>query len=194
MIPSTRSRNGGFGMIEILVTLIILLTGLLGLAGLLTRSQQAELESYQRVQALILLQDMADRINTNRKVASCYALTTSSDGSPYLGTNYTGTPACAAGTAEQNTRADKDMLDWSLALEGAAEVQGGNKVGALLGARGCIQTIATDTYMVIVAWQGLSSTFAPTASCGNDLYGNDAQRRIVSQTLLIGDLSNLSVP
>ncbi|MGE5027346.1 MAG: prepilin-type N-terminal cleavage/methylation domain-containing protein, partial [Betaproteobacteria bacterium] len=50
-------RNAGFSMIEILVTLVILLIGLLGLAGLITRSQQAEMESYQRAQALILLQD-----------------------------------------------------------------------------------------------------------------------------------------
>ncbi|MDP2155736.1 MAG: type IV pilus modification protein PilV, partial [Sulfuricella sp.] len=60
-------RERGFGMIEVLVSLFILLTGLLGLAGLLARSQQAEMESYQRAQALVLLQDMVARINANRK-------------------------------------------------------------------------------------------------------------------------------
>lgn len=191
MISSTRRHNAGFGLIEILVTLIILLMGLLGLAGLLARSQQAEMESYQRVQALILLQDMVDRINANRKVASCYALTTAADGTPYLGTDYVGTPVCASGTAEQNSRAISDMTAWSDALKGAAELQGSTKVGALLGARGCIRTIATDTYMVIIAWQGLGSTAAPLSSlsCGNNLYGNEAQRRVVSQTLRIANLN-----
>ena len=39
------------------------------------RAQQAEVESYQRAQALVLLQDMVDRINANRKTAGCYAFT-----------------------------------------------------------------------------------------------------------------------
>lgn len=190
-MSSTCRHNAGFSMIEVLVTLIILLTGLLGLAGLLTRSQQAEMESYQRVQALILLQDMVDRINVNRKVAGCYALTTAVDGTPYLGTGFSGTFNCTTGTSEQNTRANNDMLEWSLALQGAAETQGSSKVGALLGARGCVRNIATDTYMVIVAWQGLGSTTAPlnSLSCGNNLYGNEAQRRVVSQTLRIANLN-----
>lgn len=190
MTSSTRRHDAGFGMIEILVTLVILLMGLLGLAGLLTRSQQAEMESYQRAQALILLQDMVDRINANRKVASCYALTTSSDGTPYLGTGYVGTPSCASGTSEQSSRANADMTAWSDALRGSSEIRGGANVGVMIGARGCIRNIATDTYMVIVAWQGLSSTTAPLSSlsCGNNLYGNEAQRRVVSQTLRIADL------
>ena len=33
-----------------------------GLAGLLVTTQQGEVESYQRKQATVLLQDMADRI------------------------------------------------------------------------------------------------------------------------------------
>lgn len=176
-------------MIEILVTLIILLMGLLGLAGLLARSQQAEMESYQRVQALILLRDMVDRINANRKVASCYALT-AANGAPSLGTGFSGSFSCTTGTSAQNARANNDMLEWSLLLQGAAELQGTAKVGALLGARGCIRNIATDTYMVIVAWQGLGTTSVPLSSlsCGNNLYGNEAQRRVVSQTLRIANL------
>ena len=56
--------------------MIILLVGLLGLAALMTNSQKAEAESYQRAQALLLLQDMVGRINANRAVAGCYAVTT----------------------------------------------------------------------------------------------------------------------
>lgn len=183
-------QSAGFSMIEILVTLVILLVGLLGLAGLLTHSQQAEMESYQRAQALILLQDMADRINANRKVAACYALTAATDGTPYLGTGYTGTPNCASGTAEQNYRANTDMTAWSNALQGASEIKGGANVGAMIGARGCIKTIATDTYMILVAWQGMSATSAPVASlaCANTLYGDEAQRRVVSTIFRIAKL------
>ena len=185
------SKCAGFGMLEVLVTLVILLSGLLGLAGLLTRSQQLEMESYQRAQALTLLQDMADRINANRKVAACYAVTTNAtSGTPYLGTNSSITPSCSSGTAAQYARANADLTDWHNLLSGSAETQGGANVGAMIGARGCVRQIATDTYMILVTWQGLGKTMAPNASlaCANSTYGDEAQRRVVSTTVSIANL------
>ena len=98
--PNISRGQSGFSMIEVLVTLIILLVGLLGLAGLMVQSQRSEVESYQRVQALILLKDMVGRINANRKVASCYAFTPTVLTNPaatgtFLGTGSTVAPACA---------------------------------------------------------------------------------------------------
>lgn len=178
-------------MLEVLVAMVILLSGLLGLAGLLTRSQQFEMESYQRSQALILLQDMVDRINANRKVAACYAITTNAtNGTPYLGTSSSVTPACASGTAAQLARANDDLTAWHSMLSGSAETQGGSNVGAMIGARGCIRQIATDTYLILVTWQGLAKTVAPNASlaCANTTYGDEAQRRVVSTTVSIANL------
>ena len=79
-------KNAGFSLIEVLVTILILMVGLLGLAGLQSRALTAQMEAYQRSQALILLKDMADRINANRNVASCYAVSTPSDTSLGTGT------------------------------------------------------------------------------------------------------------
>ena len=59
--------------------------GLLGVAGLQSRMQVAEVEAYQRTQAIVLLQDMVDRINANRVNAASYAT-----GSVTLGTGTTG--------------------------------------------------------------------------------------------------------
>jgi type IV pilus assembly protein PilV len=56
-------------MIEVLVSVVILLIALLGTAGLIARSGQSEMESYQRAQALTLLKDMVARINANRQAA-----------------------------------------------------------------------------------------------------------------------------
>lgn len=202
---SSLSQQTGFSMIEVLVTLIILLVGLLGMAGLMIQSQRSEMESYQRVQALILLQDMAARINTNRNVASCYAFTNATNGTPYLGTGSTlAVTACAAGTATQNAQVASDLGAWQSMLLGAAESSGGN-VGALLNGRGCISYDGTNLlaanngtsipgtgiYTISVAWQGLSSTFANTSAvCGQGLYGNETNRRVVSLTLRIGSVSN----
>lgn len=190
---SSPTRNAGFGMLEVLISMIIILVGLLGLAGLITLGQKAEMESYQRGQALILLQDMEDRINANRKVASCYAITTLGDASEFLGTDGLVPSACAIGTPEQQATRDQDLASWNDSLLGAAEVAGGGNVGAMLGARGCIEQLdaAENTYLISIAWQGLSSTFAPPAglACAKDLYGTDAQRRVVSTTLRIANLS-----
>src|SRR5688572_335142 len=85
------SRQAGASLIEVLVALAILMVGLLGLVGLMVQSQRAQLESYQRVQALLLVQDMAGRVAANKTVASCYAIAT-------IGTGNTTVPASTACT------------------------------------------------------------------------------------------------
>lgn len=186
--------QAGFSLIEVLVTLVILLLGLLGLAGAMVHSHRAETESYQRVQATILLQDMVARMNTNRDAVSCYAITTDAvAGAPFLGTDTTiGTPVCAAGTAAQQARAISDLQEWNDLLQGAAEIADEVNVGAMIGARGCVTYNAvTDVYLVSVAWQGLGKTAAPPASwsCGKGEYGaDDKLRRVVSVTVRIAAL------
>jgi type IV pilus assembly protein PilV len=149
-------RSSGFSLIEVLVTIVILLIGLLGLIGLQGRALSAQMESYQRAQALILAQDMVDRINANRKNAASYITTTP------LGTG----GSCPIGT----TTTDTDLCAWNNALQGAAETIGTSTVGAMIGARGCVfQQVAPGPgvaaiYQVVVAWQGISSTAAPDAS------------------------------
>jgi len=165
---SLNMRQSGFGMVEVLVTLIILLVGLLGLAGLMVQSQRSEMESYQRVQALVLLQDMAGRINANRNVAQCYAFTTASLGTPFVGTpsgtsSLTLPPACAATQASdptqftlaQQTQFQQDTAAWNTALQGAAESSGGNATGAMIGARGCVSYDGTNLLPEIDPQSGL---------------------------------------
>lgn len=189
-------RHAGFSMIEVLVTMIILLIGLLGLAGTMMQGQRSETESYQRMQALVLLQDMVSRINANRHAAPCYAFTSDATaGSPYLGTSANATPACTtAGSTTQRALAVQDMQAWSNLLAGAAETSGGNSVGAMNGARGCVSYDATaGIYQISVAWQGLGKTAAPPVSwaCAKGNYGtDDRMRRVVSVTLKIADLGS----
>jgi type IV pilus assembly protein PilV len=183
-LPSRSRRQRGATLIEILVSLVILMIGLLGLIGIMIQSQRAQLESYQRVQALTLVQDMAARINANRVAADCYQIAS-------IGTGYTATPdasACASGSTDQKTRVTKDLTDWNGLLKGAAEMSGSNQVGAILGARGCItKNTSSGVFQIAVAWQGNQTGGAPPASisCGSGSYGtDDGQRRAVSITLL----------
>ena len=196
---STRRHNSGFTMLEILISLFLIAVGLLGMLGLQAHATVAEFESYQRGQALILVQDMVDRINANRGAGLCYAITTdAATGSPQLGAGSAATTCTAAvGTVVTRAMADKDLADWDNALNGAAETKSGVNVGAMLSARGCVtQDLVTGNYRVAVAWQGMNPTIAPTAvdasaTCGLNQYGNEALRREVSITFRMADLDGV---
>jgi len=151
-------------MVEVLVTLVIIAIGLLGIAGLQARLQISEMESYQRSQALLLLRDMADRVATNRANAAAYVTGVT------MGTGH----APAADCSTLATLAARDLCQWSHALQGSAEVLGGARVGAMVGARGCVQQIPgmSNEYLITVAWQGLAPLAAPAANvtCGEAAY------------------------
>lgn len=199
-----RSRQTGVTMLEVMTSLLVTSLGLLGLAGLQVQVQQAEFESYQRGQALILLHDMVDRINNNRATLDCFAVTTnSSNGSPYLGVGAAAAPACGFSTAANNAMADTAMNEWDGLLKGSAEGKGGLSVGAMTGARGCVSYNAateltsptgtvlpgTGIFTVAVSWQGTADTVAPSVSCGNTLYGPETRRRTVATTFRIAALN-----
>lgn len=182
-----RTAQRGALMIEVLITIVICVIGLWGLAIVQSKLQQSEVESYQRSQALILLGDMSARMEINRLNAGDYA--TGADNP--VGADMT----CSTSTASVHAR---DMSEWCAALQGAAELSGTTRVGAMLGARGCIENIATDQYMITVAWQGLTPLGAPpdSVACGAGEYDesgtdcvNDLCRRAITTIVRIGDLA-----
>lgn len=59
----------GFGLIEVLVSVLILAIGLLGLAGLQAQSLRFNSEAYFRSQATLLAMDMSDRMRANYETA-----------------------------------------------------------------------------------------------------------------------------
>ena len=187
---SSPAAQQGTSLLEVLVTIVILAIGLLGLAGLQTRLQSSEIEAYQRSQALILLNDMASRIATNRSNAEAYITT-----SP-LGVGMT----CPTGTSTQLI----DAGQWCSALQGAAETLDSGSVGAMVGGRGCVEKVggaageAVGEYSITIAWQGLTAIAAPTSTCGQNLYNGssgsactgDKCRRTVTTIVRIGDLAS----
>lgn len=181
---STRAEYG-FTMLEVLITLVILAIGLLGVAGLQARMHIAELEAYQRAQAIFLLQDMVDRINANRKNGVSYVTATPrGTGNPVencIGAGYTGFQL--------------DLCEWSNALLGAAEKSsGGTNVGTMIGARGCITNPVPTMpreFVVSIVWQGITPTVAPlSTTCGQGAYGDDKTRRAMIARVKIGCLLN----
>lgn len=189
-------REAGVAMMESLTAMMVLLVGLLGIVGLQAKTQTSHFEAYQRAQALLLLDDMVNRLTANRYAALCYAVTDiGTGGIPYLGTDgadHRGNTTCTAavGTIQTRTTAERGMSDWDTLLKGAAEIDGGVNAGAMIGARGCVSYDAvTDLFTVTVVWQGMVPTMAPAVDCANGLYGPDTQRRAVSATVRIASLT-----
>lgn len=178
--PSSPRRERGITLIEALVTIVILAFGLLGLAAFQMRMQAAELESIQRAQALVLMEDMASRIQANRNDAANYLSSSLGTGS----NSCTGTAGSAAG----------DLCEWSELLKGASSSD--LKSGNLVSGRGCITQIQAPNsgagicspgiYQVEVAWQGVINTTAPASTCASGAYGSDNLRRVVATRVTIG--------
>lgn len=187
-------RQRGFSMLEVLITLVILAFGLLGLINLQIKLQMNELESYQRGQALNLLNDMAARIQANplnplnatADIARLDAYMTDDDS--WVGTG--GMSCTDFGTATA------DCTAWDDLLEGAAIEQAGSNKGAMIGARGCVTReqsanlgfglCAPAIYRVSVSWQGLFASGTPDVSCAADQYGAEGFRRTVSTLVVVG--------
>jgi type IV pilus assembly protein PilV len=193
MKPAARDR--GFTLLEVLITIVVLAVGMLGLANLQSKIHITEIESYQRAHAVLLLQDMVDRINSNRARLAIYAA------APKLGTLTTKNcdAATLAGFSDvDDRRAHTDLCEWSSALLGASEQSTSGNAGGMIGARGCVQQLlapdptagicTAGIYRVTVAWQGLHKTAEPPAalSCAEGDYTDDTMRRVISAEFSIG--------
>jgi len=181
-------RQHGISMIEVLVTMVILAFGLLGIAVFQSKANLGSVESYQRAQAVILLDDMTARLQANPANSGSYVVAE-------VGTGDTQPADCttvAIGAA-------RDLCEWSRTLKGAAETDSSNnKVGAMIGARGCISQVQAPNpadgvclpgiYQVSVVWQGLHATQAPTLTCGQNKFGADNYRRLIAAQVMIPQL------
>ena len=205
-----RHPRGDLGstLLEVLVTLGILAFGLLGLAGLQSKIQLNNVESYQRSQAIVLVSDMVERMNVappiNAAAVSCYALPTETakdaclagrvDG--YGSTTVFGTGDVQPSPCPAAAGPGRDQCEWSATLKGTAEQRGTTKVGAMTDARGCVTRLQAPNpapavctpgiYLVTVAWQGYNKTTTPSASCAAGLYGDETYRRVISARVIVG--------
>ncbi len=186
ILPRTRfaRRQQGALLMEVLVSVLICAFGLLGFVGMQARAAQMSFEAHQRGQALLLVEDMVNRIKANRANAGSY-LTNGLVGSG-------DTASCASAA----TVAARDLCEWTNQVRGSAQLIGGangRKIGAMLTARGCISLAAgtTDRYIVAVFWEGILPTGAPAGSCTglSDTYPTATLLRSASSTLCIAQLT-----
>lgn len=171
-------------MIEVLIALVVTLFGLFALLGVNMRAYRAESESYQRAQAVVLADDMAQRIKANRIGVASYALPAAS--------------AAGVGAVQSpcptTTQADTDICEWGNLLRGQAEVEGSTRVGAMADARGCLLPLpaatAASAVNVVVVWRGVSpSATSASAPCVPSGYSvTDGLMRYTSTVVGFGAL------
>jgi type IV pilus assembly protein PilV len=187
-VSGSRARARGFTLIEILVTIVILVFGLLGIVGLQAKATNVEMESYQRGQGLALLHDMEARIAASRSIVEVGFLdgtVSSVDGSVYVGSGAGATnfvdgagdcvppPAPPWSNAQKLVAAQYEACQWAQMLLGTAAQEGASNVGAMIGARGCLirmvppeNNAIADIYVVVV-WQGITKGSEAPADLAN---------------------------
>lgn len=165
MSAQSMRGQGGFTMIEILVTLLVTVFGLLTLAGFVVNASRMTSDSVQRARAGILLNDMATRMKNNKANLATYS-----------GVNGAGAALrdCAGLTGR-----DGDVCEWNNLLFGAND--GG--AAASLGYRGCIVTAAGDAnlYFVTVVWGSITRGVPPVDPCGVADFAAENRRAVRTQ-------------
>jgi type IV pilus assembly protein PilV len=96
--------QAGVGLIEILVALLVLAIGILGFVALQYRAVEATSEAINRVQAMNIARDMAERIRANRDGFATYKTETSTAANQ---TNFE--TDCNANTCSADDLADFDV-------------------------------------------------------------------------------------
>ena len=109
--PIQSSR--GFGLLEVLVTVLILSIGLLGLASMQLKSMQQSSDSYHRSQATLLAYDITERIRANIDQIAAYQDADTSN--IQLGEN--ATTACKTAACSTSNLADFDLANWKTDVE-----------------------------------------------------------------------------
>lgn len=180
-------RCRGVGLLEVLVTVVILSVGILGIAALQFQSKRLQHEAIQRTYAAMLAHDILERLRANPSELPAAPVVV---GGGTVGAEPT--PTCV-GLASQCTAFQlyqHDLWEWEQMMDGAAEVANGESLGGFVAPTGCITGPAgggTGTYTVAIAWRGQTPVSDPAAStCGqgsgkyDDAEGNvDAYRRVL---------------
>jgi len=198
MYSYTHRTQTGMSMIDVMLAIFIFSVGLLGIAGLQALSKTANYEAVQRTTAVMLANDIVERMRSNPD--SIYAtpslyyrrfepLATNGPAQPGTSCSFdpdTGTrPNCSPAEL-----AAHDLWEWSQAIQGATDqlASTGANSGGLVQPSACITDPTpavpdNDDVRVAIVWRGktaMSDSNAPT-TCGQGTgeYGpGDVNRRV----------------
>lgn len=167
---TTPTRQGGFYLVEVMLTVIVLTVGLLALSALHIHNKQTNLVAVQRSFATQLSHDLLERMRSNGLALNIYIGGSSNE---LDGDNVSQpTPLCTSDaqcTAEQ--LAAYDLWEWERKLAGAMSTLDGASTGILLSPHVCIAGPNGGTsgaYTIVIAWRSTKPIGNPTDT-GNDV-------------------------
>lgn len=194
-------RQGGFTMIEALVTFVILAIGLLGIVTLMMTSKTSQFEAVQRARAVSLADTIVERIRENPDALTGYLRALDN---PLGQGQITSAPGsdCETSACDPNEVRDHDLWAWEQQLDGmrATAVESGVATGVegLKEVRACIlfdpygTRARTGQLTVLLQWIGLHETSDGVA--GGDVCGPDVadeikpfRRQLVVSTFVLDE-------
>ena len=193
--------QSGFTLIEALVAAFVLAVGVMGIVSLLSLSKVSQYASIQRVRAVVLADDILERIRRNPAGMSVYSVGLSAP----LGDASRGTepvPNCHSAICTPTELATHDLWAWERLLDGSSAIvtDGGASTVGLSDVRACIDFTADDGRQnigivdVVIQWQGLQETADAVISAGTvcgDATAEDTTRRQVIVNSYVMDETEL---
>ena len=159
--------------IEVLVALVILVTGILGAVAMQASAKKGSFDAMQRSAASALAQDILERMRSNDSTALVgYAKTDYGEKLDDVPAKRCNTVATVCTPAEMIIN---DMFEWEMALMGADVKNDQANVAGLVGSRACISH-ALNAVTVVVSWEARTEiSDSKKNACGTA----DAKRRQV---------------
>lgn len=171
-------KNKGMTFIEVLVALVILVTGILGAVALQATAKKGSFDAMQRSLASSLAQDIFEKMRNN----SVNQLPNTAALGLYTGTygnsNVVNPPVCNQNNlCTPAQMATNDLFTWEQSLMGADANNGVNNTGGLVDGVGCIAQ-AGNQVTIAISWQGKTET-TDSATIGGCGTANKKRRQIV---------------
>ncbi|WP_411992330.1 type IV pilus modification protein PilV [Agarivorans sp. DSG3-1] len=179
----SKPHQSGFTLIEVVITSFILAIGLLAVVAMQAVAKRSSFETHQRTMAMLLAEDMVERVRLNHIAwqANNPATVTVGEGQ----TTRT-KPTCAenSGLMADCSLADVvnyDLYHWEYGLLAKSA---GTK-GGLVKPNGCVLLAANGDLTVVVTWlsrqslSGITSANSVTANCGAQ---SDKRRKMALNT------------
>jgi len=172
LFSSNRNHQKGMSFIEVLIALLILVTGILGAVAMQATAKKGSFDALQRSIASALTQDILERMRSNDvNELNNYANTYGAITPEAIMACFTAGTLCNSAALRA-----EDTLQWQYGLSG------------LIDGVGCI-AVNNNQVTITVSWQGRESTqdgatnnSEGATSCGVE---NDKRRQVILQAFII---------
>lgn len=151
-------KQNGFSLVEVLVSMVILVIGLIGVFNLHIVAKRGSFESFQQTQASYFAIDIINRMKLNRSQLAGYAGT-------YAGNLSEPSQSCdvalivgggSGGIVCTNIETRSwDLYNWEQLMNGAGETKNTRSIGGLDTPTACIRVSGAGDVLVAITWRGI---------------------------------------